>query len=238
MSGEEQNRSFYKETFEEVPVPEGLAEKVGRIAEEDAKRKRNGAESVMRKVAIAVAVLTVLFAGSNGIAYAMTGETWVEKIIIRRNIDGIDYEVEAEKRELRNGETIYIGEVEIETEDGGKIAHFVETDGDGMYLQEESVDAEIWSSDGRTYIWDEDVEIEITEDLEDDGRARGLYEANGVWKGYAVKKTDEYMSCDIEIIEIEEGTDWGTHWKIRKYLSREEAEALEASLSATPVPEP
>ena len=91
MSGEEKNnKSFYKETFEEIPVPEGLAEKVGRIVEREEKSKRIAVGSVMRKVAIAAAILVALFAGSNGIAYAMTGETWVEKIILRRNIYGVD----------------------------------------------------------------------------------------------------------------------------------------------------
>lgn len=237
MSGEEQNRSFYKETFEEVPVPERLAEKVGKITVGNVKNRKNGTGSVMRKVAIAAVILIALFAGSNGIAYAMTGETWVEKIILRRNIDGVEYEIEAEKRELRNGEIIYVGDVEIELEGGGKISHIVEKDSDAMYLIEDSVGAEIWSSDGKTYIWDGDVEIDITEDLEDDGIALGMYAVNGVWKGYGVKKTDEYMSCDIEIIEIEEGADLRFHSKVRKYLSREEAEQLAASLSPTPMPE-
>ena len=74
MSGEEQNRSFYKETFEEIPVPERLAEKVGRVTEGNVTAGKNGVGSVMRKVAIAAAILVALFVGSNGIAYAMTGE--------------------------------------------------------------------------------------------------------------------------------------------------------------------
>ncbi len=197
MSGEEQNRELFKETFEEIPVPEGLAEKVGRITGGDVKYRRNIAGSVMRKVAIAAAILVALFAGSNGIAYAMTGETWVEKIIIRRNEDGVEYEIEAEERQLRTGETIYYGE--YTTQDGGKHGA-VDYDGEGpyMYVWFENSGAEIWSYNGRTYIWDGDIELDITEDFEDDGHARGTYVVNGVFKRYGLKKLEDgSISCSI-----------------------------------------
>lgn len=196
MSGEEYNRELFKETFEEIPVPEGLAEKVGKITVGEGKRQRTVAGSVMRKVAIAAAVLAVLFAGSNGIAYAMTGETWVEKIIVRRTIDGVDYEVEAEKRELRNGESVYVGEIELES---GEKASFLEHDGEGptMYLPlEEGV--EICSYDGKTYILDGDIELDITEDYADDGHARGSYVVNGVYKEYGLWiMEDGRLACSV-----------------------------------------
>lgn len=212
MSGEEQNKSFYKETFEEIPVPQGLAEKVGRITVGEEKRQRTGVGSVIRKVAIAAAVLVALFVGSNGIAYAMTGETWVEKMILRRIINGTEYEIEAEKRELKNGETVYIGEAEIDLKDGekfsiggidlkdGDIFQIVEPSWEGIYIDVAEGSTEIVSQNGRTYIWDGDTEVDITEDLEDDGIARGIYEADGIWKKYGVKKTDEYVSCSVEEI--------------------------------------
>lgn len=196
MSGEEQNRSLYKESFEEIPVPEGLAEKVGRITEGDVKYRRNVVGCVMRKVAIAAAVLVALFAGSNGIAYAMTGETWVEKIILRRNIDGVEYEVEAEARELRNGETVYVGEIELED---GKKASFLEHDGEGptMYLPLEE-GAEICSYADRTYILDGDLELDITEDYADDSHASGSYVVNGVYKEYCLWiMEDGRLACSV-----------------------------------------
>ncbi len=190
MSGEEQNRSFYKETFEEIPVSEGLAERVGKISEADAKRRRNGVGCVLRKVAIAVAVLVALFAGSNGIAYAMTGETWVEKIIIRRNTDGVEYEMEAEVHQLKNGETVYYGEY---TTTDGKLHAAVDYDGEGPYIYFwfEDEGAEIWSHDGKTYIWDGDMELDISEDFADDGHARGTYVVNGIYKRYGLKRQED-----------------------------------------------
>lgn len=195
MSGEEQNKSFYRETFEEIPVPAGLAEKVGRLTGGDEKSRRNVVGCVMRKVAIAAAILVALFAGSNGIAYAMTGETWVEKIILRRNIDGVEYEVEAEARELRNGETIYIGGVKGAD---GVVHTFVEHDDGGTYIEIESVGAEVWMKDGRIYIWDGDLEIDITEDFEEDDFAIGSYKVNGVLKVYRFWKKDGNICCQME----------------------------------------
>ncbi len=196
MSGEEQNRSYYKETFEEIPVPAGLAEKVGRITEGDAKSRRNVVGSVMRKVAIVAAVLVALFVGSNGIAYAMTGSTWLETLKIRIGIEGEEYDVQLEGQQLRNGETIYIGEVE--TKNGDKYRVRVKEQGQGSCF--EMAGAEVWMEEGRIYIWDDDLEIDITEDLEDDGHVSGTYEVNGILKGYKFWKTDEGIGCWIEIL--------------------------------------
>lgn len=197
MSGEEQNRSYYKETFEEIPIPEGLVEKVGRIPEGEEKSRRTVKGSVMRKVAIAAAFLVALFAGSNGIAYAMTGETWVETMILRRNIDGTEYEIEAEKRELRNGETVYYGGIEGTD---GVVHMFVEHDSGGVYMEIESTGAEVWMQDGRIYIWDGDLEIDITDDFEDDGFALGTYKVNGVLKSYRFWEKDGTICCWMEIL--------------------------------------
>ena len=197
MSGEEQNKSFYKETFEEIPVPEGLAEKVGRISEGDVKYRRHGVGCVMRKVAIAAAVLVALFVGSNGIAYAMTGSTWLEAMMVRIPIDGKEYDVKLREQQLRNGVTIYIGDIETENGDNYRV-RVCEPGQQGMYF--EMAGAEIWMEDDRIYIWDADLEIDITEDFEDDGRAKGTYEVNGILKGYSLWKTDEGVGCWIEIL--------------------------------------
>ncbi len=204
MSGEEQNRSFYKETFEEIPVPEGMAEKVGRITESAGEFRGTSAGSVMRKMAIAASVLMVLFVGSNGIACATTGETWVETMILRRNIEGVDYEIEAEKRELRNGETLYFAELELED---GRLCHVVEYDGEGEYMVVPDTGVEVWREDGRTYIWDGDREIDVTADLEDDGFAIGTYKEDGVLKGYKFWKKDGFISCRMEIL-CDEANEW------------------------------
>ena len=197
MSGEEQNRALFKGTFEEIPVPERLAEKVGKISDGERKSSGSFAGSVLRKVAIAAAILVALFAGSNGIAYAMTGETWVETILLRRTLNGIEYEIEAKERELRNGETVYIGEIEGED---GTIYTFVEHNNGGMYVEVKSTGAEVWMKDGRTYIWDGDMEIDITEDFEDDGFALGTYKIDGAMKAYRLWKKDGNTCCWMKVL--------------------------------------
>jgi len=198
MSGEEQNRGFYKETFEEIPVPEGLTEKVGRITVGGEKSKKSVAGSVMRKVAIAAAILVALFAGSNGIAYAMTGMTWLEAMMVRIPIDGKEYDVKLSEQQLRNGETIYIGEVETKRGDEYRVHVYEQGKKQGTYF--EMAGAEIWMEDDRVYVWDDDLEIDITEDYAEDGYASGTYEVNGILKGYKLWKTDEGAGCWIEIL--------------------------------------
>jgi len=233
MSGEEQNRGFYKETFEEIPVPEGLTEKVGRITVGGEKSKKSVAGSVMRKVAIAAAILVALFAGSNGIAYAMTGMTWLEAMMVRIPIDGKEYDVKLSEQQLRNGETIYIGDVEAENGDSYRVQVY-EPGQQGTYL--EMSGAAIWIKDDRVYVWDDNLEIDITEDFEDDGHAKGTYEVNGILKGYSLWKTDEGVGCWIEILyDGEKETFWMRDW-LPEGLPAEKTQESE-SLSPTTVPE-
>ena len=204
MSGEEQNRELLKGTFGEIPVPEGLAEKVGKIVDEERKSSGIVVGRIARKMAIAASALMVLFVGSNVIACATTGETWVETMILRRNIDGVECEIEAEKRELRNGETIYYAEY---TTSDGRLHVFVEHDGEGRYMEVPDVGAEVWMEDGRTYIWDGDMEIDITSDLEDNGHARGTYKVDGVLKGYRFWEKDGLLTARMEIL-CDEANEW------------------------------
>lgn len=232
MSGEEQNRSLYKETFEEVPVPAGLAEKVGRIIEGEEKSRRTAAESVMRKVAIAVAILIALFAGSNGIAYAMTGETWVETMMVRLKLDGIEYEVDLKEKQGGNGEKVYTGTVK---EADGDESHIqVYEDGQVMYFTTQS--AGLWMLNGKTYIRDEELEIDITEDLEEDGFATGTYEKNGFMKQYMVRRSGENHRYWIETLyDGMPENDWVTEWLWEDFT---EEKPQVSEVAATPIPEP
>lgn len=236
MSGEEQNRSFYKETFEEIPVPEVLAEKVGKITVGDVKNRRNGVGIVMRKVVIAAAVLAALFVGSNGIAYAMTGSTWLETLKIRIGIEGEEYEVQLEEQQLRNGETIYIGEVE--TKKGDKYRVKVKEQGQGSCFCFEMAGAEVWTEEGRIYILDDDLKIDITEGLEEDGHVSGTYEVNGILKGYKLWKTDEGVGCWIEILHDGEKESFYMRDWLPEGLPAEKTQEFETSESQTPEPNP
>ncbi len=69
----------YKETFTGICAPEALRKKIKDIATEEKKKTK---VTVIRKVAVAVAVLLVLFMGSNVVAYATTGSTWVKSMVV------------------------------------------------------------------------------------------------------------------------------------------------------------
>lgn len=234
MSGEEQNRGLYKETFEEIPVPEGLAEKVGRIPEGEEKSKRTAAGSVMRKVAIAAAVLAVLFVGSNGIAYAMTGTTWMETLLFPLNLKGVEYEVDLTEGQAGEGEKVYTG---IVKEADGDESHIrVYEDGQVIHFTIQS--AGLWLLNGKTYIRDEEIEIDITKDLEEDGLATGTYEKNGFEKQYVVRKSGENHRYWIETLyDGMPENDWVSEW-LWEDFSDEKTQVLEVVATPTPMPEP
>ena len=237
MSGEEQNRSFYKETFEEIPVPEGLAEKVGSITEREEKRQRTVVGSVLRKVAIAAAILVALLVGSNGVAYAMTGKTWVKTMIVTFNIGDSVYEVEVEEQQLNNEESIYSGD--FVTENGDKDHAEVYEQGQEVVFAYTN-GAEVRSAYGkRTYILDEGIEIDITKDIEEDGKAVGTYEVNGILKGYSIVAIDEFggLSVLVEILEEGmEGPDWPTKWAMKQI--EDGTASYVPLLTPIPLPEP
>ena len=64
---------------------------------EDIMKKKSA--NVAKRIAVAVVALTVGFVGSNGVCYAATGETWVEKVFVK--VNGVDTEVT--KMELEDG---------------------------------------------------------------------------------------------------------------------------------------
>lgn len=64
---------------------------------EDIMKKKSA--NVAKRIAVAAVALTVGFVGSNGVCYAATGETWVEKVFVK--VNGVDTEVT--KMELEDG---------------------------------------------------------------------------------------------------------------------------------------
>ena len=69
-----------------------------------------------------------------------------------------------------------------------------------MYVEVKSTGAEVWMKDGRTYIWDGDMEIDITEDFEDDGFALGTYKIDGAMKAYRLWKKDGNTCCWMKVL--------------------------------------
>ncbi len=78
MKDELTMKTEYKKVFTKLYASEELRRRVQELPNAETKRKR---ASFMKKLAIAAAVVLVLFLGSNGIVYASTGRTWMGYLI-------------------------------------------------------------------------------------------------------------------------------------------------------------
>lgn len=78
MKDELTMKTEYKKVFTKLYTPETLRRKVQALPKGEMKQKK---APLMKKLAIAAAVILVLFLGSNGIVYASTGKTWMGYLI-------------------------------------------------------------------------------------------------------------------------------------------------------------
>lgn len=84
------NKDKYKQAFSVLHASTD-------VRMEDIMKKKSA--NVAKRIAVAAVALTVGFVGSNGVCYAATGETWVEKVFVK--VNGVDTEVT--KMELEDG---------------------------------------------------------------------------------------------------------------------------------------
>lgn len=190
------NKEFYKDTFNEVHVPAVLLGKVRDMKMEKATIKK---QSKLRYAVSVVAVLAFCLIASNGICYAATGDTWIQKVT---------YYVNGEQQELdvtmhKEGDTI-VGEVtkEIDETEGEERIEMV-TDGDvSDFGAEMELSANMKTSlvkeDNKIYlvIGDNQKKIDITEDFAD-GKCNGTFEMENKTYNYEVTGTVE--ECGIRL---------------------------------------
>ena len=89
----EELKKEYRDTFSEIHAPEAL---VGKVRDMVKKENVKMGMSFVKKLAVTTAAAAVLFVGSNGVAYAATGSTWVETVVIHFNGSGYDAGVNGE----------------------------------------------------------------------------------------------------------------------------------------------
>lgn len=180
------NKEFVRGVYDEIHAPEELFGKVMDMNKKEAKKNK-----VMRFAAGAVATFALAFVASNGICYAATGETWVEKAIVY--INGEEQEVEIEMHQ--DGDTTY-GEVsfEVDEEDTVSVAYNDTLPGDEKNAVDEgNADAIInedvvvivEDKDGRVYLNIGEEIIDITEDFAD-GEAKGTVSIDGTNYDYTI----------------------------------------------------
>ena len=196
MNEEKKNQEYFQETFREVHAPQGLAERLMNM-EEVSKKKSS---SVTKWVAVAAVAAIALFAGSNGVAYATTGSTWVETLVETIKLYGVEYDIALEERQKTNGEIWYEGSVETENGDIATVTY--EQIGDTYYVVGVSTEFShrLRVKDGRVYVTDIDTEIDVTDEVLKNGLATGTYEVNGYTKEYRVWKEGEHYPYEIKTL--------------------------------------
>lgn len=198
MNTENQNRAFFQDTFCEVHASQSLLRKVKNME----KVKKRKASATAKWLAAAATMAAVLFVGSNGITYAMTGSTWVETMLYRLNLKDVTYEVP-----LQQEGTSYSSEA-INEADGDRTKVRISTSEDGSFkfidiMTEQS--AHLSVSEEGIWLRDGAVEIDLTAVLEENGEVSGSYERNGYTKEYRVWMQGEVP--EFRVVTLYEGMD-------------------------------
>ncbi|MBR6642226.1 MAG: hypothetical protein IKL28_01035 [Lachnospiraceae bacterium] len=235
MNEEKQNQTYYQETFREVHAPQDLAERLMKMEERTNKKK---AGSAAKWIAIAAVAAVVLFAGSNGIAYATTGSTWVETMVYKLTLRNVEYDVDLKEWKRGNGESFYNGKFQENNGDES----FLWLDEDGKAFVYSDINTSFLRSEDRVYFVDKGyMEIDITEELQKNGQAVGSYEKNGSIKEYKIWEENGQLRMDLKII-YEDGTE--TNYHRQELVSSGNSEPITDPVhggsvaSPTPTPEP
>ncbi len=205
------NREYVRGAFEEIHAPDALIRKVINMSKKEAKKNFK-----LKYAVVALAAFAVAFAGSNGICYAATGETWVGKAIVYINgekqeadiewsqegdtlVGEVSYEIEegdvVEVIEVENADSdIVVEDVELEffddpsSESGvGGTANLTYSYGNNVELVEEN---------GKIYLTSYNDKVDITEDFAD-GKATGTIQFDGATANFTVTGTVEEYDISL-----------------------------------------
>lgn len=208
------NKEYYQDTFDEVHVPEAVLRKVKGMKMEEKKIQK---KSKLRYAAAIAAAFGICIVASNGICYAATGNTWVEKVILHINGEAVEQDITWHQ----DGDLVY-GEFEYET-DGEEpaVIEFYDAEksdlnipdgtGHGFICGKEAEGAddetagqsgsdfntEIIQENECIYLMIGDSKIDITEDFAD-GKCSGSFEFQGVTLEYEVTGTVDEYTVDIK----------------------------------------
>lgn len=188
------NREFYKETMDEVHIPEAVLGKVRNMKMEQKMIKKR---ETLRYAVSVLSVLAICFAASNGICYAATGNTWVGKITMYVNGEKVEKDITLYKDE--NGDVIH---GEIEAEEGADSLEVIYDEADNSISFGSSntgKEYHLISEEGKNYlvIGDNLLKIDITEDFAD-GKCSGSFELEGVKYQYEITGDMEEYDIDIQ----------------------------------------
>ena len=184
------NQSQYKAMMGEVHASADLIGKVKGIPMEKTKKRT----TALKFATATCAALLGVFVVTNGVCYAATGETWVEKATVYINGEPVELDVQmtmiSEDGDF-DGTTFEIHDYTVEgAEDGSPNA-------DDMVLE---------SSDGHVILAPEGIEpIDLTDELATNGAATGTYEKDGATYVYQVsgEPGNWHASVHLEGVDAE-----------------------------------
>ena len=192
------NKEKYQQTF-------SVLKSSRRIEMEDLKMNKNMA---MKRFVAAAAVVALCFGASNGICYAATGATWVEKMVVIFN--GQEMEKPVQVTSMGNGDFSYTMPA---IDENGYTQMTIVTDEEGMdatpviVSSDEGTDApddwpvlSVEEEAGRIYFSIGETKVDITEDFAD-GEASGTFVYNDLEYKFLVEGTVEVNSITTRLCE-------------------------------------
>lgn len=180
------NKEWYKESFDQVHIPEAVLGKVRNMEKEQKVIKQR---NKLRYAVTMIAALVLFFAVSNGICYAATGEsvvTWIDKgwseYYDGEAVDiykiGDEYCAISEGVDPKDCMDLNISEFMSDGHDD--IAIIFAKEGIGRLVRDNKT--------ARFYLFYGDFYLDITEDFAD-GKSSGTFELNGKQYEYIVTGT-------------------------------------------------
>lgn len=211
------NSSQYKAMMGEVHASADLIGKVKGIPMEKTKKRT----TALKFATATCAALLGVFVVTNGVCYAATGETWVEKATVYINGEPVEMDVQMSQ----NGDTT-VGEINCTVEDadgeGGEVQMTMISEGGDFddttyeihdYTVEGAEDGSpnaddmvLESTDGHVVLAPEGVEpIDLTDQLATNGAATGTYEKDGATYVYQVsgEPGNWHASVHLEGVDAE-----------------------------------
>lgn len=190
------NQSRYRAMMDDIHAPAEVLARVKGIPMEKTKKH----PLALKYATAACAALLGVFVVTNGVCYAATGETWVEKATVWVNGEPMEVDVQM----VQNGD-VTIGTMEYTVEDGegGEIGIEMTAEGGsiedatfeindyakGDYkVHDAGVDCQVLeSADGRVSLVAAGADpIDITDQVKQNGGATGTFEKDGATYVYKV----------------------------------------------------
>lgn len=134
MNNEQKNKVFFRSAFDELRAPDELKRKVKQMNAEKTRRR-----APLLKVACVIAILVMAFVSSNAVAYAASGATWVERVMMSVTVNGEKTQVPMDIYEDENGNSYATTSFEVDEGETHQFSFEMEGDfevsGDGVEME-------------------------------------------------------------------------------------------------------